>query len=352
MGATAIVSFKLRPLVLDQYKGGPLAKRRHRQLYPPMVSMRPKLLIAETEGFSPVVLNHLCTWAQVDMGPVAGTLAKALSDYDIVWTRLGHQLRAADLPTTCRCRILAIPATGLDHIDVEACGLLGIRVVSLKGETDFLREVRATAEHTLALALALLHRVPSAHTSVLAGRWDRNSFRGRELYGRTVGIVGMGRLGSIVAGYYRAFGTTVIGYDPRADFPTALANRCDSLEQLCERSQIISVHVAYHHETRKLLNARHLDRVSSDTVLVNTSRGGILDEVALLQSLMSGRLAGAALDVLDGEPKIGPDNPLVHYASKHDNLLLTPHIGGNTEESVAKTERFIADKVHQMWLSA
>lgn len=318
-----------------------------------MPPSRPKLLIAETEGFSGAVLDTLRTWAEVDLGPLAaGTLSSALGEYDIIWTRLGHRLPATDIPSACRCRLLALTTTGLDHIDVAACDAAGIRIASLRGETQFLRGVRGTAEHTIALALALLHRLPAAHASVLAGRWDRNAFRGRELYGRTVGIVGMGRLGSIVADYYRAFGMPILGYDPCPDFPTEIATRCNSIEQLLENAQVISVHVAYHPGTHHLLSSRQLARVSADTVLINTSRGGVIDEDALLTALKSGRLAGAALDVLDGEPHIGSDHPLVQYAQAHDNLLLTPHIGGNTVESFAKTEAFVAQKVRQMWLGS
>jgi D-3-phosphoglycerate dehydrogenase len=312
---------------------------------------RPKLLIAETDGFSPSVLEALEAWAEVHPDPVApGRLGAALGEYDIVWTKLAHRLAAADFPEQGRCRILAIPATGLDHIDLEACERAGIRVASLRGEVEFLRDVRATAEHALALALALLRRLPAAHRSVVQGAWDRDAFRGRELYGKTVGLVGMGRLGSIVAGYCRAFGMAVQGYDPRPDFPGELARRCDSLAELMSTSDVISLHVAYHAGTRHLIDAEHLALVRRSAVLINTSRGGVIDDAALLAALVDGRLSGAALDVVAGEPDVGAGHPLVRYARAHDNLILTPHIGGNTVESVAKTEAFIAEKVRQMWL--
>ncbi len=312
---------------------------------------RPKLLIAETDGFSPEALEALREWADVHPDPVApGMLGAALGEYDIVWSRLGHRLAAADLPAKCRCRILAIPATGLDHIDLDACGGAGIRVASLRGEVEFLRNVRATAEHTIALALALLRRLPAAHHSVVQGAWNRDAFRGRELYGRTAGLIGMGRLGSIVAGYCRAFGMEVLGYDPRPDFPEELARRCDSLAELMSRSDVISVHVAYHAGTRHLVDAAHFSQARRGAILINTSRGGVIDDAALRAALVEGRLAGAALDVVDGEPNVGSDHPLVRYAREHENLILTPHIGGNTFESVAKTEAFIAGKVRRMWL--
>jgi D-3-phosphoglycerate dehydrogenase len=315
------------------------------------MTSRPKLLIAEPDGFSSLVLEALSAWAEVHAERVAvGRLGAAFNDYEIVWTKLAHRLTAADIPAQSRCRILAIPATGLDHIDLEACARAGLRVASLRGEVEFLRDVRATAEHTLALALALLRRLPAAHQSVVQGAWDRDAFRGRELYGKTVGLVGLGRLGSIVAGYCRAFGMDVQGYDPRPDFPTELARRCASLAELMSTSDVISLHVAYHPGTRHVIDTEQLARVRPSAVLINTSRGGVIDDAALLAALVENRLAGAALDVVDGEPSVGADHPLVRYAQSHDNLILTPHIGGNTFESVAKTEAFIAEKVRRMWL--
>lgn len=246
-----------------------------------------------------------------------------------------------------RCRILAVPTTGLDHIDLEACRAKDVRVISLRGEVEFLKNVRATAELTLALTLALLRRIPAAASSVLTGLWDRDSFRGREIYERTVGIVGVGRLGAITAGYFRALGAKVIGYDPRSDFPHDAAERVTNLNQLLQQSDVVCVMVKYEPATHHLLAAPQFAEIKSGAVLVNTSRGGIVDETALQAALESGRLAGAALDVLQGEPNVTAAHPLVRYAQSHSNVLIVPHIGGNTFESFEKTEIFIAERVVQ-----
>lgn len=315
-----------------------------------MRAPRPRLLVAEPSGFTREVLASLQQWADVEIGPVPhGKIGPALREFDIVWIRLGHQVRAADVAGGIRCRILAVPATGLDHVDLEACARAGVQIAALRGEVEFLRGVRATAEHAVGLALALIRRIPAAHASVLAGRWDREAFRGRELYGRVAGIVGMGRLGSIMAGYFRALGMTVVGYDPREDFPAGLAQRCATLEELFAAADVISVHVAYEPATRHLIGAAHFARARPGAVVINTSRGGIIDQGALLAALREGRLAGAALDVIDGEPQVGYDHPLVAYARAHDTLLLTPHLGGNTSDSIAKAEGFIAEKVRRLW---
>jgi D-3-phosphoglycerate dehydrogenase len=225
-------------------------------------------------------------------------------------------------------------------------------VVSLKGEVEFLRSVRATAELTVALAFALMRRIPNAVQSVRSGEWDRDLFRGHELFGKTVGIVGLGRLGTLAAGYFKAFGMNVLGYDIRSDFPVKVADRVATLTELLQRSDVVTLHVAYDLSTRHLIGKPQIDTMPSHAVLINTSRGGVVDETALLSALQHGRIAGAALDVLDGEPDINKNHPLIEYATKHDNLLITPHVGGNTVESFIKTEMFLAEKVVEAFSAA
>lgn len=308
--------------------------------------MRPNVLIAEPLDFSPAAVRLLETAADVTLRATdrAG-LATAFAEYDVVWFRLAHRIDRDLLTSHARTSILATPVTGLDHIDLAACAERGIRVVSLRGEVDFLNQVRATAELTLALALALLRRLPAAAAHVQAGGWNRDLFRGHELFGRTVGIVGVGRLGRIVAGYFRALGMTVLGYDPRVDFPHDSAERVVSLDELLGRSDVVSLHVAYNDSTRHLLSTPEFAAMKPGAVLINTARGGVVDERALLAALDDGRLAGAALDVLDGEPSITASHSLVAAAKTRDNLLIVPHIGGNTLESFEKTEVFLAGRV-------
>ena len=161
--------------------------------------MRPRVRIAEPEGFSASALHRLREVADVSLEPCRPEdLAQVLRDVDVFWFRLGHKIDGSVLPEKPRCRIIATAVTGLDHIDLEACAERGIRVVSLKGESRFLRTVRATAELTIGLAIALMRHIPRAAADVLNGSWCRDEFRGHELYGKTAGIVGVGRLGSIV----------------------------------------------------------------------------------------------------------------------------------------------------------
>lgn len=305
------------------------------------------MLIAEPDDFSPRAVAILRRTATVDLRPTSGDeLNAAFQNYDVVWIRLAARITAEMLGPHPRCRILAVPTTGLDHIDLEACRERNIRVVSLRGEVEFLKNVRATAELTLALTLALLRQIPAATASVAQdGRWNRDEFRGHEIYEKTVGIVGVGRLGSIAAGYFRALGADVIGYDPRLDFPHEAAQRVADLHELLGRSDIVCVMVKYDETTRHLLGPREFTACKPGTVIVNTSRGGVIDEAALLAALESKQLSGAALDVLEGEPGISAAHPLVNYARAHANMLIVPHIGGNTFESFEKTETFLAERV-------
>jgi len=233
---------------------------------------RPRILIAEPVDFSPKAVAMLEVAADVVLAPTdRGGIVAALRDYDVFWFRLAHRIDRALLAGPLRCRILATPVTGLDHIDLEACAERGIRVVSLRGEYEFLEQVRGTAELTVALALGLLRHIPAAAQHARAGHWNRDLFRGRELFGHTVGLVGVGRLGKIVAGYFRAFGCEVLGYDPRSDFPHEAATRVDTLEELLSRADIVSVHVNYTPATRHLIGSRQLAAMRPEVSNLNES---------------------------------------------------------------------------------
>ncbi len=307
-----------------------------------------RILVAEPDDFSPEAHAFLTSHADVTLAhPTSEELAAGFRDFDAVWIRLGYRISAEMLAEATRCRVLACPATGTDHIDLQACRERGIRVVNLKGETEFLRTIRATAELTIALVLALMRHVPAAANAVLRGEWNRDAFRGRELAGKSVGLVGVGRLGMLVAEMLSSFGVDVLGYDVRPDIPTSV-RRCGSLGELLAASDIVSLHVSYDHSTHHMIGPKELAQMRRGALLINTARGGIIDEGALVRALKTGVLGGAALDVISGEPHPDPDtHPLIQYARQYDNLIIVPHIGGNTTESFAKTEMFIAKKVVQ-----
>ena len=306
----------------------------------------PKILIAEPEDFSPKVVDKLKTFATVDLIQWPRREIKiALDQYDIFWFRLAHQLNKQVLSETMRCKVLATPVTGIDHIDEALCQQLGVTICCLRGERTFLREVRATSEMAVGMAIALMRNLPQAVSSVKEGHWQRDWFRGNELYKKTVGIIGFGRLGSIVADYFKAFGMRVLAYDIRTDLKSDVVEFTDSIEALVAQSDLVSLHVNYNPSTHHLIGEQIFSHFKPGAVFINTSRGGIVDESAMLKALATRQIAGAALDVLQGEPAIDTQNPLVAYAKANTNLLILPHIGGNTYESFEKTEDFIAEKV-------
>jgi D-3-phosphoglycerate dehydrogenase / 2-oxoglutarate reductase len=323
-----------------------------------------RILVAESTGFSAAAKQRLrelghVTLADLDQAALLGAVGSA----DVLFVRLRNRVNRNILAAAPFLRAVVSPTTGLDRLDLPALDARGIAVLSLRGELEFLRRVPATAEHTWALLLALARRLPAAAAAARSGDWDRDRFRGRELAGKTLGVVGLGRLGSMVAGYGAAFGMRVVAYDPYLDpWPAAATSggagspgdvpeRMPSLVALLEASDVVSLHVPLHDGTRGMLDVQALGHVKPGAVLVNTSRGDVVNEEALVEAVRSGRLAGAALDVVEGETGSGGPgaSPAVRFAAGDDRILVTPHIGGATLESMENTEIFMAEKLAR-WL--
>jgi D-3-phosphoglycerate dehydrogenase / 2-oxoglutarate reductase len=308
---------------------------------------RPKILVSESSAFSCEAAALLREHGDLVLADLdrAGVLS-AVKDTDVLWVRLRHRIDAEVMAAAPGLKIIITPTTGLNHIDLNEAERRDIKVLSLQGETEFLNDVRATAEHTMGLMLCLLRRVPSAVADVQKGDWDRDRFKGRELFGKTIGIVGYGRLGRIVGKYLKAFDVRILVNDPHIDQqPIDSGISIVGLEDLLQESDIVSLHVNLSDRTRNFFGNQQFSRMKSGAWFVNTARGELIDEMALLDALRSGRLAGAALDVLCGEQQNVMDNhPLVAYAREHDNLFITPHMGGCTVESMEKTEVFMAKK--------
>ncbi|OGP61645.1 MAG: hypothetical protein A2169_04300 [Deltaproteobacteria bacterium RBG_13_47_9] len=270
-----------------------------------------------------------------------------LPQYDVLIVRLANQVDREVIDAGHRLKVIVTATTGLDHIDVEYARSKGITILSLLGEKEFLRTVSATAEHTWALTLALLRHIPAAFASVLEGAWNRDAFRGHELAGRRLGLVGLGRVGTKVARYGLTFGMAVAAYDPHVTGWLDDVIRCCFLHELLRQSDVLSLHIPLNTETQGLISGREFDLMPSKAVLVNTSRSEVVEENALLQALQNGHLAGAALDFLPHEryTEKRQSSTLLAYARTHNNLLITPHISGATHESMAKTEIYMAQKL-------
>lgn len=304
--------------------------------------MKPLLLIDRGANVHDAALARLRDVFEVRMLDEALPAADAglLSAAHAFWAGLSRFIGAEVLNAAPNLRILATPTTGLTHIDQQEAARRGIEILSFRGHTERLTDVRATAEHTIALLLALLRRIAPAFDSVRQGRWDRAPFQGREIFGKRIGLIGYGRLGRITAGYFEAFGASVQAFDPYVDDPSA---PLVAWPELLAKSEIISVHASLNESNHCLLNQQAFCGMPLRPVLINTARGELIDERALLEALEHGRIAGAALDVIAHEHEPRPaDDPLLQYARAHDNLLLTPHLGGLTFESREKTDSLLA----------
>lgn len=311
--------------------------------------MKPSILVAESSSFSPEAVRFLEDTGNVVLADLdRHSLLSAVADVDILWVRLRHRIDRQVFQAAPRLRVIATPTTGLNHIDVAEAERRNVHIISLRGETKFLQNIFATAEHTIALILGLLRHLPAAHQHVINGRWNRDLFVGRELHGKAAGVIGYGRVGRMVAGHLRAFGMRVLA----TDLPSRMGQQCDEgiefalLDELLKKSDLVTLHIPLAEGTTGFLGAPEFSKMKRGVCFVNTSRGELVDETALLLALNNGTVGCAALDVLTDEISSGMmDNPIVRYALSHKNVLITPHIAGCTVESRAKTEVFLATRV-------
>ncbi len=266
---------------------------------------------------------------QVDkkLGLSVPELHQIIGDYEAIITRSGTQIDRALLDHAHKLKIVARAGVGIDNVDVDAASSKGIIVVNAP-----YGNVNSAAEHTMALMLSLCRNVPVANSSLKSGEWQRAPFTGRELKGKTVGIIGLGKVGGRVARRCKAFEANVITYDPyisekRADdFGVKLL----PLEDIIRFSDIITVHTPLNDETRDLVSAEHFKGMQDGVIMINCARGGIINEAAMLEALESGKSSGAAFDVWSQEP---PVTDVLKKLIAQPNMLVTPHLGANTFEA-------------------
>ena len=249
-------------------------------------------------------------------------------------TRVDAELLAAAAP---RLSVVGVASVGTDRIDLAAATRAGVMVINAPtGNTV------AAAEHTMALMLALLRRIPSADASIRRGEWERAKYIGAELRHRTLGIIGLGKIGKAVARRAAAFEMRVIAHDPllTSDQATEHAARLVGLPELLARADVITVHVPLMPQTRGIIGTAQIEAMKPGAVLLNVARGGLVDEAALAAALRSGHLGGAAVDVFSTEP-MAPDNPL----RDAPNTILTPHLGASTSEAQERVGIEVAEQL-------
>lgn len=276
--------------------------------------------------------------------PTRQEISSILKKVDVIFPNTKMMLDREIIDNAPNLKVIATPSTGTDHIDKEYCRKKGILVQSLTKDFDVLEKITSTAEHAFALTLNVVRNMPWSFDSVREGEWDYTRFRGRELQGRFVGIVGYGRLGRMYSRFARGFDMKVLAYDPYVNVPDSWVEQVD-LDGLLARSEIITLHIHLNSETRCMVNRSWFDKMNG-AYLINTSRGGLIDEKDLIEALEAGKVKAAGLDVIYGEIEGDTgSHPLVIYAQKHNNLMITPHCGGMSYDGQEKAFTHAARKL-------
>jgi len=297
----------------------------------------PKVLVSDPIAEAGIARLREVAEVDVRLGMSPDELKAIIGQYDALAVRSETKVTADVLEAATALKIIGRAGVGVDNIDVRAATERGIVVVnSPEGNTV------AAAELTLAMMLALARKIPQADASLRAGRWDRKRFLGAEMYGKTLGIIGLGKIGGEVARRARAFEMHVIAYDPYATEEKAASYgaRLVPLEEIYARSDFISLHVPLNDQTRGMIGAEQLARMKDGVRIVNCARGGLVDEAALAAAIRAGKVAGAAVDVFRCEP-VEPGNPLVALAE----TVVTPHLGASTEEAQVNVALDIAEQI-------
>jgi D-3-phosphoglycerate dehydrogenase / 2-oxoglutarate reductase len=270
-------------------------------------------------------------------------LLKVAGDYEAFIVRSRTKIDRQVLEKATRLRLVARPGTGLDNIDVDYAKSRGVSVVNSPESL-----VEGVAEHVVLLMLALSRKLVQADTGMKAGKWEKNSLMGKELRGKVLGVVGLGRIGRRIAEIARTLGMSVLFYDVVTITPevvSELGAKVVSLEELFSSADYVTMHVPMTPDTAHMVGATRLARMKPTAFLINTSRGGVIDEDALAAALREGRLGGAALDVFEKEPPSGA-------ILSAPNTILTPHIGGQTEEAQASAITAIGERVRAFFSQA
>lgn len=264
-------------------------------------------------------------------------LAEVIGGFDALVIRSRSRVTRDVLAKSGRLRVIGRAGVGVDNVDVPAATERGIIVMNTpEGNT------LSTAEHTISMLVSLARNIPQADRTMKDGQWAKSKFTGTELHGKTLGVIGLGKIGREVAVRMKAFGMNLLGYDPFVTPAAAekLGVQMAEVDDICRRADIITVHTPITPETKGLINTKRIEMMKPTVLLVNCARGGIIDENDLLDALQKKRIAGAALDVFSEEPL-----PKDHAFRKLDNVVLTPHLAASTTEAQEKVTRDVANQI-------
>ncbi|MFC4139156.1 MULTISPECIES: phosphoglycerate dehydrogenase [unclassified Microbacterium] len=301
---------------------------------------KPVVLIAEV--LSPATIEAL--GPDFDVRDVDGTdreaLFAALADADAVLVRSATKIDAEALSHAPKLKVVARAGVGLDNVDIKAATAAGVMVVNAPTSN-----IVSAAELTVGHILSLARHIPAAHASLAAGAWKRSSFTGTELLEKTVGIVGLGRIGALIAARLSGFDVRLIAYDPYVTSARAqqLGVQLVSLDELLAEADFLTIHMPKTPETTGMIGVEQLKAMKSSAYVINVARGGLIDEEALLEALQTGEIAGAGLDVFTSEPPA--EGSTARALTELPNVVVTPHLGASTEEAQEKAGVSVARSV-------
>ena len=286
------------------------------------------------------IYEHLETFGKVYYSPDLNKedfIYFDMDEYDVIFCNPNKQKYVLDKDTLGAFRGTILTAsTGLNHIDVKYCEEVGIKVLSHKEDMELLNQLPSTAELAFTLMSSMVRNIPSSFDDVKNGGWDYDKFMGHQLQGKSVGIIGYGRLGKMMNKYCWLFGMRVKVHDPYKGF--------DNLDDVLQ-SDIISLHVHANDESRHMINKKVLGKMKNNSYIVNTSRGEIVNEKDIVQSLRDGHLKGYATDVIEDEYGNRENSPILEGIKENLNIIVTPHVGGMTWEGQQKAYKWAIDKL-------
>jgi D-3-phosphoglycerate dehydrogenase len=294
-----------------------------------------RILVTEKIGAEGLAALKEVADVDVRLDLTPETLLEVLPEYDALVVRSQTKVTAKVLEAGTRLRVVGRAGTGVDNIDLDAANRQGILVVNAPASNSI-----AVAELTIGLMLGLARHIPQAHSSLQSGKWERTKYSGWEVRGKTLGLVGFGRIAAEVARRARALEMHIIAFDPiiNAERAAQLGVRAVSLDELVAEADVVSLHVPLIDATRNLFDAARMAKMKKGAYIINCARGGVIDENALYEALESGHLGGAALDVFAKEPPVGP-------LISHPRVIGLPHLGASTEEAQALTAADVAEGV-------
>jgi phosphoglycerate dehydrogenase-like enzyme len=299
--------------------------------------------ILEPKDFSNKALDILSSIGNIELFDNID-LDSFLSDKEIIFIRLGYFIDKSFLNKAKKLNYISTPTTGLNHIDLYESVKRDIKIISLKGEDKFLSKIRATPEHTFGLVLSLLRNYKNAFLSQYHSEWDREKYKGFELYNNSVGIIGFGRVGKILAKYFEAFGTKVYYYDIDNSIKEINNSiKINSISELIDISNIVILSASCSETDHHFFDKIYIDLLKNK-YFINTARGELVDETYLIKKIKENHFKGLAIDVIQNEQSENHLDIFLELAEEK-NFIITPHIAGATYSSMYRTEEFIVKKL-------